>query len=125
MTKKEQAALDAVKKELALERAMRYSGPVEPDVPAPGYNDPVALGWAVVSCYGSYRAEKAACNSVFHRIGADAWAECRRGTGWSQRTMRLFSTKILALQSARHQTWLEAQAALARIDAEIEKEPSI
>lgn len=120
MTKKEQVAFDALRKELALERAMRYSGPVEPDVEKPENWSGLAKGWAMHAWDLNFRIEKGATTSGSHFTGESAWEWSRDARSGSQQSIPLYSTRALALLAARHQIWLNAQASLARIDAEIE-----
>jgi hypothetical protein len=124
MTKKEQAAFDAVKQELALERAMRYSGPVEPDVPAPSnfrLTGSATTGWNVVNWGLECRVEKGQSRYGKHCLGRDAWTPDAE-QGWLQGGIDLYSTRLLALRAARHRIWLKAQTALAAIDEQIERE---
>ena len=122
MTKKEQAAFKALRKELALERAWRFSEAVEPDVPVPTSYDKRSFGYlpmgSPMSGYGG-RVEKASSSSVSHTWGSDAWHEPGTRCG-SQNGVRLYSSEALAWQALRHEACAEARRKLAEIDARIE-----
>lgn len=117
MNKKEQAEMEALRHELRLAKALRWTDPVSRDLPPPpneskvgtlsrGYN-----GW---SWNNEFSVAKACSSCSSH------------GGGWektgSQRPMHLFSTRLLALRHVRNECEQRAAKTLAAIDAEIEKE---
>lgn len=123
MNKKEQAEMDALRKELAIAKALRFTDKVKPDVPPPtggGFSNgsmDLTRGWdahACLSSYNSYRVEKACSSSVHH------------GTGWektsSQWPRHLYSTRLLALRACRNQLEELVARSLAEIDLDIERE---
>ena len=125
MTKKEQAALAALQEELALERAMRWTGPVEADL-KPNRDtmdwNLILKGWDSHTYGLNYRVEKAVTGINWHHVYEKSWTTKRDHMSGSQNSRALHSTRLRALQSARHQLWLNAQKALARVDAEIAAE---
>lgn len=125
MNKKEQAEMDALREELRIARAFRFTEPVERDVLPPK------------SCYGS---EGLTTGYEFNEhIGADPhsyssaishqWSGSvshgnvpyREHSG-SQGARRLFSTKLLALRALRFALERRFAKRLAEVDAAIEKE---
>lgn len=120
MTKKEQAAFDALMAERDLYRSWRISEEVNPDLPPPKSFDGVTHGWLYVvpTPSSSPRAMKAASKRVYHRVGDEAWSVSR--TSWSQNARSLYSTKSLALKAARHEAFMYYAKELARLDKMIE-----
>jgi hypothetical protein len=112
MTKKERAEFDAAILRAETLAALRWTEPVERDLPAPGYRDGVSQGW-------DFNA---------HGLCAyEAWSSCvSRGTGQhailgrssgSQGSRSLFSTEEKALRALRHALEQEAAARLRKVDA--------
>lgn len=125
MNKKEQAEMDALREELRIARAFRFTDPVERDVMPPE------------SCY---RGEGLTTGYDFNEhIGADprsySSAISHQWSGsvshgdmpyseysGSQGSRRLFSTKLLALRALRFALERRFAKRLAAVDAAIEKE---
>lgn len=117
MTKKEQAAFDQMKRELRIKGALRWTSPVVPDVPIPkGWGD-LSKGYIPVGVdsYSGVSIEIACTSSDFHAIR-------RNDKTTSQRPLRLYSTKLLALMAARTETEQSCAEKLAKIDEQIEAE---
>jgi hypothetical protein len=112
MTKKEQAEVAELKRKLSLVAALRWTDPVEPDVPYPtGYGDKLSTGFC--PCYD--RVEVACSSAGFHAVG-------RTDKTTSQQPRSLYSTRILALKALRHEVELRCANELARVDRMIEQE---
>ncbi len=121
MTKAEKA----MAQELRVQAALRWTGPVLPDVPPPGY---------------SWKPGEKAFTSGWMRHGGSSWDGGRVEQPWSsatghgsgpapssnisgrQNSSALFSTKLLALRALRHDVERSSAEKLARIDAWIEEE---
>lgn len=112
MNKAEKAALEDAKTQAAL----RWTAPVEPDVPAPSYNSKpgIAEGYH----YNSYSlaVPKMWSTSLYHGQGE------RSKYGGSQGSRSLYSTKLLALRAMRHSIECECAKKLRDIDRLIEAE---
>lgn len=123
MTKKEAAYVADLERRRAEAMALRFTEPKTPDVPPPqggpgmrytfgfrahSYDLTFSAGPAVSSCIGHHSYYQDA--KGFHRSGG------------SQKSIRLCSTRLLALQVARNMMENEAARALAKLDAEIEHE---
>ncbi len=106
MTKKERAEMDATIFELGRVAALRWTQPVEPDVPVPKWLDR-SRGW--LPAYD--RVELAWSSSVSH--GRGEWRE--HGSG-SQGARALYSTPTLALRALRYAIEHEAAIKLMKID---------
>lgn len=123
MTKKEQKAVDTeinrLTAELRLYKAMRFSPPVEPDIPIPTYSvNGLSRGYTFHCSLSSYsdcvKADKACSSSIFH---GDGWDKTS-----SQQPLRLYSRRVDALRMGRHQLALACAEKLARVDEEIDRE---
>lgn len=121
MNKAEKAHVAALEKQLAEARAFRRTDSVETDLlPPNGYGpERFTFGFRPF-VYGTieFRAEPIATSSIYHY----RYQSGGRMSGGSQGAMRLFSTRLLALQGARNQLEQNVAEALARLDAEIEAE---
>lgn len=130
MTKKEQAAFDALVDELRLARAWRTTEKIEPDVAPPDGNGPeYTYGWlpyGYVSVH--YRVDIAASAKSSHYTGPSEVAEVkkREATGqWiyvsgNQQPRHLHSKRSAALKFARYQIEQAIMRELAKLDREIE-----
>lgn len=102
------------KRDSLIQAALRWTGPVQRDLPPPTESDKISKGWTFYGSVGSKRVEKA-CSSCFDH-----------GNGWekttSQNTLTMFSTKLKALRGMRHEMELEFANLLATVDAQIEQE---
>lgn len=119
MNKKEQAELAEAKKTALLNRALRWTDPVERDVPPPSGG---AMGYVNGYDFNEYRLEafKAWSGTVSHGKGhVESEVGYRSG---SQNSMSLYSTPILALRAMRNRIEMEAAQQLAKIDAMIAAE---
>lgn len=113
MTKAEKAKLAALDAELALVRALRWTAPVQPDLPVPEFGQTTS-GWQINTYSG--RVYEAWSESAAHGEGK------ARGSYGSQKGIPLYSTRLLALQAMRAAVELECAQKLAAIDAQIAKE---
>lgn len=119
MTKKERELLEYWKVRAKIHKALRWTNPVEPDLPIPesGYVN----GWR----YNSYRDGRvypawSAHNSHHDGDFYEQWKSAKVSS--SQRGVSLYSTKVLALQALRAELEEEYAKNLARIDKMIEEE---
>jgi hypothetical protein len=106
MTKKEQAAFEELRKELALTKAWKLTDPVERDLPPPDSPTELSRGWDFNTYSGTvYKA----CSDSFYN-----------GNGWekttSQRPLALFSTFERAKAALRYAVEREPLERLARTD---------
>lgn len=113
LNKKEQAELEALKLDLAMERAMHRSQLVVRDLPPPDIWEALSKGWNYAPFHDVGRVEKYCSSRSSHGIG---WETTR-----SQNPRHLFSTELLALQALRHELAEGYAKNLARIDALIEQ----
>src|SRR4249920_1019134 len=120
MTRREQAEMDALRRELAEAKALRWLGVPEPErsvrPPEHGY----ANGWEFLA-YQDGRVEPMWTDSVLHGRGH------RNGNGphgfpASQGSRAFYVTKLDALIALRLAKEREVAAMLARIDRQIEEE---
>lgn len=115
LTKKEIAARAAAEQQARERAALRWSDDdaVAPDVPPPQHGSELTTGWL----FNTYtrRVDVAYSSAIFH-----AWGRTDRtitqGARW------LFSTRERALRALRVAMEQEFAAALARVDAQIERE---
>lgn len=114
MSKKERAEMEELRQRLSTIAALRWTEPVEPDVPVPDWKTGNELSKGFLPC-GSDRVEVACSSSCYHAIG-------RNDKTNSQQARWLYSTRLLALRALRHRVELESAHKLARIDAQIENE---
>lgn len=116
LTKREHEAFARLEYELAIARALRFTEPVEPDVMPPEgrYGDKgLSKGWTF-NAY-SQTVDVGCSSSVSHAIG-------RTDKTTSQRAIRLYSSKLLALKALRHEVELKCASQLAAIDRQIAAE---
>lgn len=116
MNKKEQAAFEELKTELRLARAMRFTEPVEPDIPIP--NGSILTKGFMFNAYhgiGGDRVVRACSSAVGHGFDRDDRADTKM-------PRRLYSSRLLALKAMRHSVEEDVAQRLANIDAQIEAE---
>lgn len=117
MNKKEQAAFEAMKREILLAKAFRFTERVKPDIMPPTTSE-LRKGWHYNSYIGSYsgpRVHRACTSAVHHSIGNDTKTD-------TQQPLSLYSTKLLALRALRHDVEKQVANILADIDEQIEAE---
>lgn len=122
MNKAEKAHVAALEKQLAEARAFRRTDVVDADLLPPEGYGPERFTFGFRSfVYGiiEYRAEPMASSSIYNYRYRSSGV---RESGGSHGSMRLCSTRLLALQRARNQLEQNVAEALARLDAEIEAE---
>lgn len=131
MTKKERAAVDAMAAELAkLQAYLVEMDAPDKDVPVPSGWGAMAHGWLVnasaVDGLGGIRAAvyKVTSESHGHIRGEHTMVHDHNSGGWSQRGVASYSTRRRALLALRAEVCRQHAATLAKIDAEIEKEPA-
>ena len=131
MTKKERAAVDAMAAELAkLQAYLVEMDAPDKDVPVPSGWSEMAHGWLVnasaVDGLGGIRAAvyKVTSESHAHYRGEHIMQHDHNSSGWSQRGVASYSTRRRALQALRAEVCRQHAATLAKIDAEIEREPA-
>ena len=129
MTKKERAAVDAMAAELAkLQAYLVEMDAPDKDVPVPS-GSTLAFGWGfnvhnVSGILGVRDAVyKVTSGPTSHYDGGHK-AEKSYSGGWSQRGVASYSTRRRALQALRAEVCRQHAATLAKIDAEIEREPA-
>ena len=114
MTKKEQAAMQAVIYRAETLAALRWTGPVARDVGVPlqGYSE----GWD----YNAHnmRVWVGWSGQVVHGQGP-APKDGQRHYNGSQGSMHMFSTRALALAAMRHEMEQKAAADLLKVDRQI------
>lgn len=110
MNKKEQAEFEAMRKEVRVARALRFTDPIEPDVPPPA-----ASGLSTGFLFGGSRVDVACSSSVHHGFG-------RTDKTSTQRPRWLYSTKERALRAMRNRMEHEFAEELAKVDRQIEEE---
>ena len=119
MTKKERAELDGLLKALRLAKALRWTDPVNPDVPRPTpgtFGAPMAIGFLFVGELGDHPRVDVACSSAIgHSVG-------NTGRTTTQGARSLYSTRALALKALRNEVEKACAERLARIDAQIDAE---
>lgn len=117
MTKKETAEMDALRDQLRIAKALRFTEEVKPDVPAPTYREANTTGYlfADYSGFGGDSTSPACSSSVHHNSRGN-----EKTTTQGART--LYSTRLLALRGLRHEVEQEVAQRLARIDRQIEQE---
>lgn len=112
MTKAEKARIAELERQLRLVRALRFTDPVEPDVPIPEHYPEIAKGF-LFNQY-SVRVEPACTSTANHAFGRDDETT-------TQGACPLFSTRLLALRAMRNAVELDCARSLAAIDGQIEK----
>lgn len=121
MTKREQAEMDALRKEVRIARALRFSEPVEPDVPIPSGFSELSTGFYVWANgpdrvhHRSVAVDVACSSSSGHAFGSTAKTN-------SQGPRRLYSSRLLALKAGRADLARQCAESLAWVDEQIEKE---
>jgi hypothetical protein len=116
MNKKEQAAFDALKDELRLAKALRFTEPVDYDVAIPKSSE-LRTGFLYNAYLGGSgpRVEVACTDSIYHSFG-------RNDRTTTQRAHPLYSTRLRALRAMRHEIETKCARILADVDAQIEAE---
>jgi len=117
MNKKEQAAFEALQRELLMAKAFRFTEPVKRDVVPPssmGLNK----GWdynSYIGGHGGPRVDVACTSAVHHAFGNNTKTD-------TQQPRYLYSTKLLALRALRYDVEKQVANILADIDEQIEQE---
>lgn len=119
MTKAERERFALLEKDLAEALAFRRTEEVAPDVYPPNTSskDRMTYGFQPHQYNLDASAEPCASTSVSHYRYYNG-----KITGGSQRGVRLYSTRLLALQAARYKMECAVAKALAKLDAAIEAE---
>lgn len=117
MNKKEKAELQAAIDRADLNIALRWTEPVERDVPPPPRSDIGARytsGWD----YNAYsnRVYRGWSDSVAHGDGDPPTPQTRYKSSASQGARPYYSTELLALKAMRHEVERDAATKLMRID---------
>ena len=113
MTKKEQAELDGLRKQIALLNAFHFTPEVEPDIAAPTNFSDCVLGWS----FNSYSSRVCPTWSKYSSNG-DGHEHTRHG---AQGGTRQYSSEVLALKALRHALEQKFASELAAVDARIAK----
>lgn len=114
MTKTEKAAMDALKREVSVARALRWTDEVKRDLMPPKMGGEVTQGWDI----GGASVRQAWSSSMYN--GSGIYLE--GGNGIKSRDPRsLYSTEELALRALRNTLERKCAEALADIDARIEE----
>jgi hypothetical protein len=105
---------------LKTQLALRHTAKVEPDVmPPTSCTGGLSTGWHAAASGGwrglEYRVPEACSSSTGHNIG-------RNDRTQSQGSRKLYSTRLLALRSARYQLEQMAAKSLRAVDVAIENE---
>lgn len=119
MTKKERAEFDALVKRSETLAALRWTGPVERDLSAPGYGEPAIQGWEFNSHRSYERVFEAWSSSTSNGTGQHAAPPRVSG---SQGSRSLFSSKEKALRALRHELEKRAAEELRLVDAALNEE---
>lgn len=110
MNKKEKRALSDTQHELELHRAFRLTEPVERDLMPPDSTSELSKGWNF--------------NAYSGRVGKHCSHSVGNGAGWektsSQKSMRLFSTKELAIKALRYAVERKVMRQLLDVDQGME-----
>lgn len=116
MNKKEQAAVQSLKDQLALWKALRWTEKVEPDMPVPDSYSALAVGYTTLGgSSDSARVEPSCSSSVFHAWGRQDKTDTQQG-------IRQHSTRLRALKALRNEVEIACARRLVRIDEMIGKE---
>ena len=121
-SKKALAEEAALAREADLRAALRWTGPVAPDVPIPvgAWSDSQrTIGWLPVGLSSDPRVEKAWSLTTAHGIGGHD-----RGSG-SQGGRALYSSEMLAWRAARYERERAVAESLRRIDEEIARPEAV
>jgi hypothetical protein len=116
MTKKEQAEFDAALDRANTLAALRWTWPVEKDVPVPS-------GWAESTTGWDFNAYSVKVEQMWSEASSHGPGAMRAGIA-SQRGCELFSTRLLALRALRHAVENDSAGKLRKIDEQIELENS-
>lgn len=112
MNKKEQAELAQAKLDAMINRALRWTDPVQPDLmpPKPISGEQDIRGYV----YNTHnmRVDPAWSSSAYHSIGSHE----RKNYHASQGACQLYSTRLLALRALRSAKEIEVAKQLANID---------
>ena len=119
MTKKERAEMDAAIGAAKTLAALRWTDPVEKDVHPPASFDKYLNGW-IYNEYGGL-VMQAWTSSVCHGKGCHSEGG-KRPTSASQNSIRMYSTRLLAMKALRHAIELECAKKLMQIDLAIDAE---
>lgn len=120
MTKKEQAAMDLLRAERDMYKALRWTEEVKPDVPPPDdFFEPYSRGFVCVGNRLEFWIQKGISSTVSHAT-TDDYRDWPKDTT-SQNPRWFHSTRSRALRAARHEMAVAAAKALAKIDREIAK----
>lgn len=115
MNKREQAEMDALREDLRIAKALRFTERVEPDVPPP---ETIGEGLTTGFLFNSNRqyenVVKACSSCVGHSFGDDT----RTST---QNAAPLYSSALLAYRACRNEMELRFAKTLADIDMKIEE----
>lgn len=124
MNKSEKARMEALEQELREARALRWTDPVTPDIPPPdGGSMRETSGFAVLGGLQYGRIELAWSSCVVHGTGHATSAAMRKaGSSGCQKSISLYSTKLLALRALRNRMEQEAAKLIASVDEMIEQE---
>lgn len=119
LTKQQQAEFDALREQRAIERAMRFTRDVEPDVPIPsgwemssGYI-PIVSAFSIIGL--PLDVEEACSSAVSHGLRSKTKTS-------TQGAKRLYSTRLLALMAGRRTLELTFAKRLALADRAITEE---
>ena len=115
ITKKERAEFDAAILKASTLAALRWTSPVEPDLMPPTVWKEVVTGWL----YNSYNSCIYQTWSTTINHGSGDYSE---GAYASQKSVKQYSTRILALKALRYDTELKNARELLRIDKMIDVE---
>ena len=118
MTKKERADFDAAIDKIQLLGALRFTTPVEQDVPVPTTNSGFASGWDFNS-YERGRVWLGWSDSTGHGSGPIPIDKVYRSGSQGARCM--FSTKAKALAAMRNEMEQRFASILAAIDRQIQE----
>lgn len=110
MNKKEQKAFDDLARELEMERAMRITEKIEPDLEPPKSFAEIVNGWGF-NVYNN-SISKCCTSAGGHNYGG--W-----GKTTTQQPMRLYSSEVLAYKALRAAVSKKYAEELARIDRRI------
>lgn len=114
MTKKEQAEMEALRWQVYEACALRFTDPVEPDIPIPEAFGKTINGYLYHVNRTEVRVEKSCTSSGNHSFGS--WDKTN-----SQGARRLYSSELLAMMAARSAMAKECALALAKIDQRIDQ----
>ena len=102
--------------QLKLQLSLRWTQPVDKDVPVPTEPLKLSKGFMFLGTQGDFSRVQVACSSsCSHSVG-------QNDKTISQRGIELFSTRILALKAMRHEVEKHCAYLLRRVDKQIEEE---